>query len=181
MKLFGGNKPKEEAPGDGFGLLLFNDVSAALRAEKTLAQAGYDARVVAPPAHLRAGCDLSIALPAFEHPGAVAELKAKSVPYKEWVDTLEGSMALTDIITSEDFGQFLMVRAGNMKITVDKTTHAIVNTSGGGCPDIPYLNIQMLGKTLEDSPRPQDLGKTLCGIMLDRAYVKCCEMLEVEV
>jgi hypothetical protein len=181
MKLFGAGKPKEEAPGDGFGLLLFNDVTSALKAEKTLARAGYDARVVAPPAHLRAGCDLSVALPAFEHPGAVAELKANGVAYKEWVDTLDGSMALTDLVTSVDFGPWLMVRAGNMKITVDKATHRIVNTSGGGCPDIPYLNIEMLGRTLEEAPRPQELGKTLCGIMLDRAYTRCCDMLEVQV
>jgi len=181
MKLFGGGKPKEEPPGEGFGLLLFDDVTSALKAEKTLAKAGFDARVVAPPAHLRAGCDLSVALPAFEHPGAVAELKANGVAYKEWVDTLDGAMALTDLMTFEDFGQWLMVRAGNMKITVDKDTQRIVNTSGGGCPDIPYLNIRMTGKTLSEAPRPQELGKTLCGIMLDRAYVRCCEMLEVKV
>lgn len=181
MKLFGDKKPKEEAPGEGFGLLLFDDVTSALRAEKTLATSGYDARVVAPPAHLRAGCDLSVALPAFEHPGAVAELESKGVPYKEWVDTLEGSMALADLITTEDFGKWLMVRAGNMKITVDKETTEVVNTSGGGCPDIPYLNLQMLGKTLQEAPRPRELGKTLCGVMLDRAYVRCCELLDQEV
>ncbi|MRR12742.1 DUF3343 domain-containing protein [bacterium] len=181
MKLFGGGKAKEEDPGEGFGLLLFNDVTSALKAEKTLAQAGFDARVVAPPAHLRAGCDLSVALPAFEHPGAVSELRSKGVAFKEWVDTLEGSMALTDLITYEDFGTWLMVRAGNMKITVDKDTQRIVNTSGGGCPDIPYLNLRMLDSTLADAPRPQELGKTLCGIMLDRAYVRCCEMMGVSV
>lgn len=180
MKLLN-RKAKEEAPSEGFGLLLFDDVTSALKAEKSLATVGYDARLVAPPAHLRAGCDLSVALPAFEHPGAVAELKSKGVQYKEWVDTLEGSMALADLVTTEDFGQWLMVRAGNMKITVDKTTNRIVNTSGGGCPDIPYLNLEMLDKTLAEAPRPRELGKTLCGIMLDRAYVRCCEMLDQEV
>lgn len=181
MRLFERKREKADAPGEGFGLLLFDDVTAALKAEKTLAAAGYDARLVAPPAHLRAGCDLSVAIPAFEHPGAVAELASKGARYKEWVDTLEGSMALADLVTSVDFGDFLMVRAGNMKITVDKRDNRIVNTSGGGCPDIPYLNIEMTGKTLEEAPRPRDLGKTLCGIMLDRAYVRCCEMTGQEV
>jgi hypothetical protein len=32
-----------------------------------------------------------------------------------------------------------MIRAANMKLTVDKDTMVIVNISGGGCPDVPYL------------------------------------------
>jgi len=39
-----------------------------------------------------------------------------------------------------------MVRAANMKLTIDKKTRMIVNISGGGCPDVPYLASQMIGK-----------------------------------
>ena len=42
--------------------------------------------------------------------------------------------------------------------------------SGGGCPDIPYLNAAMVDKTLPAAPQPRDLGYTLCATMLQRAY-----------
>jgi hypothetical protein len=46
----------------------------------------------------------------------------------------------------------------------------VVNISGGGCPDIPYLNAEMVDKTLCQAPQPRDLGYTLCATMLQRAY-----------
>ncbi len=104
-------------------------------------------------------------------------LAEADVAVRSWVDDTEGTMAVSDIVTSVDFGQWLMVRAGNMKIVVDKATRVIVNTSGGGCPDIPYLNLRLVGLTLDEAPRPKDLGYTLCGLMLDRAYVEARALL----
>jgi hypothetical protein len=46
----------------------------------------------------------------------------------------------------------------------------IVNISGGGCPDVPYLAQEMVGKALGKAPRPRDLGHTLCGYALELAY-----------
>ncbi len=43
-----------------------------------------------------------------------------------------------------------MVRAANMKLTIDKASRRIVNVSGGGCPDVPYLAQEMVGQTLEN-------------------------------
>ncbi len=63
-----------------------------------------------------------------------------------------------------------MVRAANMKITVDKSTQTIVNVSGGGCPDVPYLAARMTGKRLSEAPSPRDLGHTLCGYALELAF-----------
>ncbi len=62
-----------------------------------------------------------------------------------------------------------MVRAGNMKLTFEEQSGMIVNTSGGGCPDIHYLHIELVGKRLDEIPRPKDIGHTLCALMLDRA------------
>ena len=62
-----------------------------------------------------------------------------------------------------------MVKAGNMKITYEKSSGIIVNVSGGGCPDIPYLHAELIDKRLGEAPRPKDLGFTLCALMLDRA------------
>jgi hypothetical protein len=69
-----------------------------------------------------------------------------------------------------DFGRWVMVKCGNMKISFEKATGIIVNVSGGGCPDIPYLNAEMVDKTLADAPHPNELGYTLCATMLERAY-----------
>jgi hypothetical protein len=70
---------------------------------------------------------------------------------------------------TKDFGQYLMVRAANMKITVDKKTKTIVNISGGGCPDVPYLAYEMVGKLLSESPEPILLGSSLCAYSLNTA------------
>jgi hypothetical protein len=75
-----------------------------------------------------------------------------------------------DLFHTKDFGEYLMVRAANMKITIFKQTRTIVNISGGGCPDVPYLAQNMVGKTLAEAPRPRDLGHTLCGYALQLAY-----------
>ena len=78
-----------------------------------------------------------------------------------------------DIFQITDYGPYLMVRAANMKLTVEKETLTIVNISGGGCPDVPYLAKEMVGKTLNEAPRPREIGHTLCGYALELA---CEEM-----
>jgi hypothetical protein len=63
-----------------------------------------------------------------------------------------------------------MVQAANMKITVDQTSLKVVNVSGGGCPDVPYLAAEMVGKRLDEAPSPRCIGHTLCGYALQLAY-----------
>ena len=75
-----------------------------------------------------------------------------------------------DLFQIKDFGRYLMVRAANMKLTVDKETQTIVNISGGGCPDVPFLAREMVGKTLIEAPSPRQIGHTLCGYALELAY-----------
>ena len=45
-----------------------------------------------------------------------------------------------------------------------------MNVSGGGCPDVPYLAGEMVGKHLNESPRPGNIGHTLCGYALELAH-----------
>lgn len=177
--LFGKRARRTDSPGaeEALGLFLFAEVTEALAAERTLKAVGYATALVAPPHHLRAGCDLSVAVPVVEYPGAARALSVAGVAVRDWAASAEGTADLCDLVTTVDFGDWLMVRAGNMKITVEKATGTIVNTSGGGCPDIPYLNLELVGKTLADAPRPKDLGYTLCGLMLDRAYVEADALL----
>ena len=63
-----------------------------------------------------------------------------------------------------------MVRAANMKMTVDKRDLRIVNISGGGCPDVPFLAESLVGKNLREAPEPRGMGHTLCGYALQLAY-----------
>lgn len=160
-------------PDEASGLFLFDDVAQALRAERVLKQDGYEVRLVAPPPNLRAGCDLAVALPRVERPGAERLLAQHDASARSWADSLDGSQPLADLVTVVDYGAWFMVRAANMKMTVERSTGRIANTSGGGCPDVPHLNLELVGKTLAEAPRPKDLGYTLCGLMMDRAYLEC--------
>jgi len=65
-----------------------------------------------------------------------------------------------------------------MKMAFNKGTGVIVNASGGSCPDIPYLHIEVVGKKLTEAPRPRDLGFTLCALMLDRAMDEALALWE---
>ena len=154
---------------EGSGLVLFMDVPEAMRAEKILKSADYVVKLVAPPPALRKGCDLALEVNLVEQPGIERLFRERDIPYIEVVPSMVGSSGLLEIVKTSDFGDVLMVKAGNMKISFDKRTGLIVNTSGGGCPDIPYLHMELVGKRLNEAPRPRDIGFTLCALMLDRA------------
>jgi len=106
-------------------------------------------------------------------------LKDEKISFVE-IRAVEGSTELLDIVKIVDFGSAVMVKAGNMKMTIDKYSGVILNTSGGGCPDIPYLNLQLVGKKIDEVKRPKELGLTLCALMLDRAYEECLKIFYKE-
>jgi len=162
-------KRDKKISGEGGGLVIFAEVQDALKAEKALRNAGYTIKLVAPPLHLRKGCDLAVEINLVERMGIERLFHEKDVYYIEIVPLGEGTGDLLDIVKVTDFGNWTMVKAGNMKLTFEKKSGVIVNTSGGGCPDIPYLHAQMIGKKLTDAPNPKDIGFTLCATMLHRA------------
>jgi hypothetical protein len=86
-------------------------------------------------------------------------------------------MQPTDICSVKDFGDYLMVRSANMKITVEKETKKIVNISGGGCSDVPYLAQEMIGKNLADAASPRRIGYTLCAYTLEIAFEEAKRLL----
>lgn len=165
MSFLKGKKPGFE----GGGLVLFQDVQEAMRAEKTLKQAGYLVKLVAPPPELRKGCDLAVAINLVEKPGIERALREGDIAFVEVVPLKPGMPEILEIVRVTDFGEWVMAKAANMKLTYEKKTGRIVNTSGGGCPDIPYMHAELLDKPVESAPRPRDLGYTLCALMLDRA------------
>ena len=158
---------------EGGGLVLFGDVQDAVRAEKVLRKADYAVKLVAPPPELRAGCDLALEINLVEQPGIERALKEKDAAYVGVAPLRVGTSQLLEIVKATDFGEQVMVRAGNMKLSFDKASGIIVNVSGGGCPDIPYLHSELVDKKLADAPRPRDIGFTLCALMLDRALEEC--------
>ena len=167
---------KQKTSFEGGGLVLFRDVPEAMKAEKVLKGADYDVKLVAPPPELRKGCDLAIEINLVEQLGLERLFKEKDIEYVDITPLKLETSELLDIVKVTDFGDWVMVKAGNMKLTFDKNDGVIVNTSGGGCPDIPHLHAEMIGKKLTEAPRPRDIGFTLCALMLDRALEECLDI-----
>lgn len=123
-----------------------------------------------PPPEIRKGCDLVIEFPLMEGLNALRHLNDAGLTPIDIVPVKSPLLKPVDLYHTKDFGKYLMVRAANMKLTVDKSSLIIVNVSGGGCPDVPYLAKEMVGKHLYKAPDPEDMGHTLCGYALKLAY-----------
>jgi hypothetical protein len=163
------DKPnKEKFTGDG--IIIFKDVAGAMKGDKAVRTAGYETKLIAPPPELRMGCDLALEVNLVEQAGIERLFKEKDVPFVRFMPLTQSATQMCDIVKVTDFGKWIMVKAGNMKISFEKASGLIVNISGGGCPDIPYLNAEMVDKTLANAPHPNELGYTLCATMLQRAY-----------
>ena len=175
MALF---KRKKEQSFDGEGLLLFAQVPDAMKAEKILKNSGYIIKLVAPPPALRKGCDLALQINLVEQPGIERTLKEKDAEYIEITPLKNENQEILGIVKITDFDNAVMVKAGNMKLTFDRKNGVILNISGGGCPDIPYLYIELIDKKITEAPRPKDIGFTLCALMLERALDESLEIWE---
>jgi len=174
MSIFGFLKRKKTAPKTedtalDQGLLVFSSTSEVIRAEVLLQKAGVSVKVMGPPPEIQSGCDLVIVFPINRQKEVLQILTRQQLRPLEVVPVSGPLMKPVDLFRVKDFGRYLMVRAANMKLTVDKETRVIVNISGGGCPDVPLLAAQLVGCSLDQAPRPRDLGHTLCGYALELA------------
>ncbi|CAN2044066.1 putative Se/S carrier protein-like domain-containing protein [Candidatus Magnetomoraceae bacterium gMMP-1] len=172
--LFKKKKPRQIIHVDR-GILVFENTSEVIQAENVLKKSGWSVQVMGPPPEIRTGCDLVVEFPLIEELNILRELESAGIPPLQIVPVTSPLLSPVNLFHTKDFGDYLMVRAANMKITVDKKNLKIVNISGGGCPDVPYLGQQLVGKTLAEAPRPRDLGHTLCGYALELAYKELCE------
>ncbi len=165
-----GRAPARGAARGDRGILVFRHTSEVIRAEALLKEAGLAVRVMGPPPELRTGCDLVIEFPL------VSGLSARQALARAGLEPLaiapvgRGLLEPVSLFQVKDFGDHLMVRAANMKLTVDKRSRVIVNVSGGGCPDVPYLAECLVGQRLDQAPRPGEVGHTLCGYALQLAF-----------
>ncbi|PXF59022.1 MAG: hypothetical protein C4B58_04925 [Deltaproteobacteria bacterium] len=167
--LFRQRLPKTQKRNPDRGILVFENTSEVIRAENILKTEGWEIRVMGPPPEIQHGCDLVIEFPLIEELNILRSLQEAEISPLEAVPASSPLLQPVDILQITDYGPYLMVRAANMKLTVEKETLTIVNISGGGCPDVPYLAKEMVGKTLKDTPRPREIGHTLCGYALDLA------------
>jgi hypothetical protein len=152
------------------GLLVFANTSEVIRAERLLKTAGVPLKVMGPPPEIQSGCDLVIQFPLMKKLEILRMLEENQLSPLQAVPVTGPLLKPVSLFQVKDFGRYLMVRAANMKLTVDKETRVIVNVSGGGCPDVPYLADRLIGQTLEQTPRPRDLGHTVCGYALELAF-----------
>lgn len=152
------------------GFLVFEHTSEVIRAESILKAKGLKIRVMGPPPEVQTGCDLVIEFPLLEEMKVMRVLQETGLSPLKVVPISSPLLQPVDVFHVKDFGRYLMVRAANMKLTIDKETLIIVNVSGGGCPDVPYLASEMVGKSLNESPSPRAIGHTLCGYALQLAW-----------
>jgi hypothetical protein len=152
------------------GILLYGTVQEVILVNKWLATQGFKVRLVAPPPEIRVGCDLAIEFDLIEQETIETILKREGKMPQKMVSTKE---MLPDILKKSsiiEIDGYLMCKAGNMKITIDKTEHKIVNISGGGCPDIPYVAQHLYGLRIEEARNPIDIGNSLCSFMLQISF-----------
>ena len=169
---------KQKKKEEGRGLFLFQEAGQAIRAEKTLKQAGYQVRVMAPPPHLRTGCDLVVVFDIIEQTVMSRVLEESNNPPIDILSVCDETIAPLNICRVKDYGGYLMVRAANMKISVAKKGLQVVNISGGGCPDVPYLADQMIGKSLKECSAPSTMGFSLCAYTLNVAFEEVLRLLD---
>ncbi len=174
LKRFTSRKKKTKTPSHSDrGILVFEHTSEVIKAETVLKKAGWNIRVMGPPPEIRSGCDLVIEIPLIEKLNILRTLENAGTPPMQMVPVSSPLLQPVDLFQNKDFGKYLMIRAANMKLTVEKETKTIVNISGGGCPDVPYLASRMVGIPLDEAPSPREIGHTLCGYALELA---CEEM-----
>jgi hypothetical protein len=152
------------------GVLIFHHTSEVIKAEELLRNEGFDIAVKGPPPEVRTGCDLAIEFPLIDQLAVVELLRREGVAPMDVLPLKDVLSEPVSLYFAKDFGDYLMVRAANMKITVSKADLTIVNVSGGGCPDVPYLADRLVGLRLGVGPEPREIGRTLCGYALQLAY-----------
>ena len=153
------------------GLLVFEHTGEVISAERLLRKAGMDVEVKGPPPQLRTGCDMVVVFELVSQVRVLELLEREGLTPSQVVsahDVLLEPVSLFQIKQLDD--RWLMVRAANMKITLDTSDGRIVNISGGGCPDVPWVAHRLCGLRLEDAPEPLTLGQTLCCYSLQKAF-----------
>jgi hypothetical protein len=149
--------------------LVFANTGEVIQAQAILRERGMPVRVMAPPPALRTGCDMVIVTSLLHSFRAVNILEEHRLAPLRMTPVGESLLEPVSLFQIKDYGEWLMVRAANMKVTVEKASGRIVNVSGGGCPDVPYLATRLVGSHIDDPGAAREHGQTLCGFALHLA------------
>ena len=153
------------------GLMVFEHTGEVIRAERLLRAAGLEVEVKGPPPELRTGCDMVVVFELVLQARIMEILEQDGLNPTQVVsanDVLLEPVSLYQIKHLDD--RWIMVRAANMKITLDTADGRIVNISGGGCPDVPWVAHKLCGLRLDEAPAPLSMGQTLCCYSLQKAF-----------
>ena len=153
------------------GLLVFEHTGEVIRADRLLRAAGLAVEVKGPPPELRTGCDMVVVFELVLQARVMETLEQENLRPSQVVsahDVLLEPVSLYQIKQLDN--RWIMVRAANMKITLDTADGRIVNISGGGCPDVPWVAHKLCGLRLDEAPEPLSLGQTLCCYSLQKAF-----------
>ena len=164
------SSPAAPAGSTEHGFLVFQHTGEVIRAEAVLRKAGFAVEVKGPPAELRTGCDMVVVFDLMQEPLVRSALAAARLEPVQSVPMRDPLLEPVSLFQVQDYGDWFMVRAANMKITVERATGTIVNVSGGGCPDVPYLAARLTGQCIAEAEEPRIKGQTLCSYSLQRAF-----------
>ncbi|MBU1023641.1 DUF3343 domain-containing protein [bacterium] len=163
------------------GILVFESTPEVIQAEMVLKKEGFKVRVMGPPPEIQTGCDMVLQIEIDNSLAVERLLRFNGIEPLQYIPIDKNSLLKpVDLFHSKDYGKYLMVRCANMKMTVDRETKVIVNVSGGGCPDVPYLAKLMVGQKLTNAPQPIHNGATLCGYALQMAYEELLRQFQIE-
>lgn len=160
------------------GLIVFDRVKDAFVAEKVLKEAGLQIELTVPLKDLVTGCDLAISFNLNEKVGVESVLVENGVRYTKIVDSIKSSTEPLKLVKIVDYGNTIMFRCAAMKITIDKVDGTILNISGGGCPDVPYMYLQLVGKKIFEAKNPTAIGYSLCAYSLAKAFEEALNFYE---
>jgi len=154
---------------DAEAFLVFAGTGEVIRAERILKAGGMSVRVMAPPPALRTGCDMVLVVSLIHAFRAVVLLKEQQLAPLQVTPAGDALLEPVSLFQTKDYGEWIMVRAANMKLTVEKASGRIVNVSGGGCPDVPYLAAMLIDRNIREAALAGEHGQTLCGYALHLA------------
>ena len=168
---FFNNTIKPEAAGEAgpSGFMAFSHTGQVVAARRALLEAGLSPQIKAPPPNLREGCDMVLEFPAELSAVYLAVLEEKKLRPLA-IKSIDGPLTAPEsLFRKKTFANCLMVQAANMKLTIDQASGRVVNISGGGCPDVPYLAEILSGNLITEVEKPDELSRSLCSFSLAQA------------
>ena len=154
------------------GFLVFQHTGEVIQAERGLQAAGFRVEVKGPPPELRTGCDMVLTFPLMKEHAVRRVLEELRLNPLNVVPVSATMLEPVSLFRVTDYGQWIMVQAANVKLTFERESGLIVNISGGGCPDVPYLAGLLVGRSLDDAEEPRLKGHTLCSYALQKAFLE---------